>query len=415
MGRVWKPLTAIVSTGLVLSGCTPKPAPPSVNPAYPVSVALQSSAQIQATGVTIGVLTGPLYGEGSDYRMMASGATVAAFRFSLDGLTVTLKTVVDDGTAAGAAAAMQDMIDAGVAGVVVADAGPHLQNAIAEATAANMCALLPYDYSVTAKTPAYHTGADPTMVASALRAAVTASGMTHPFAVVQPGYESTVAWANSTQWDGDAGSTAQAIAQLVGGGQVDELVIEAAAITQAALVSQVQTQLGNQQLPIVLTPEALTPVFNDGLTQAGAVPVAMMTVGQDTSDAVALRPDASGEAISAYLQSVRMAADNPNIQNVFGDNSFASASGGADAAAHDAVVALVRAAEKAGSTSRASVASALASLSLTQSDGLAGAALDFTATTPLDPGAIVTLFASPQNPGLRPDGRTTALTWVPVS
>jgi len=408
-------MTATILAGMLLCGCTAKPASTaSVTPVFPAAVTLTSSAGLQATGITIGVLTGPFDGEGSDYREMASGACVAAFRFGLGGLTVTLTTVADDGTLAGTASSMQTLIDAGVAGVVVADAGPHLQDAISEAVAANIPTLLPYDYSVPATAPAYHTGPDASMVGGALKAAAAAAGMA-PIAVVQPGYETVAAWTQTTQWDGDAGSTAQAVVQAVSDGQADEVVIEAPAITQAALVSQLQVQLGNQQLPIILTPQALTPTFNDGLTQTGAAPVALMTIGQNTSDAVALQPDTNGDAMSAYLQSVRMAADSPTTTNVFGDNSFASASGGADTASHDAVVTLVRAAEKAGSTNPSAIASALAALSLTQSDGLAGNPLNFNSKTPLDPNAVVTLFASSQNAGLRPAGSDTALTWVPMS
>jgi len=305
------------------------------------------------------------------------------------------------------------LIDAKVAGVVVADAGPHLQDAISAAAAANVATLLPYDYSVKTTVPAYHTGADPSMVAKALKTATLISG-SKPVAVVQPGYESTVTWPQTVDWNGDAVAAAQAVAQMVSDGAADELVVEASAITQAALVSQVQTQVGNQQLPIVLTPQALTPVFNAGLTQAGAVPVALMTVGQDASDSVALRPDSRGDAMSAFLQSVRMAADNPSVKNVFGDASFASASGGADVGAHDAVVALVRAAEKAGSTDPSQVASAFVGLTVTQADGLAGETLDFGNGTALDPSAVVTLYATSQNAGLRPAGRGTFLTWVPI-
>jgi hypothetical protein len=106
--------------------------------------------------------------------------------------------------------------------------------------------------------------------------------------------------------------------------------------------------------------------------------------------------------VAAYFTGLRLAANNPGCLNVFGDDNFSAAAQTADIPSHDAVVALVRAVDKAGSTDPAAVKSALTSLYLSGADGLAGPGLNFTSGDALSADDIVTLHASTQDPGLRP-------------
>ena len=419
MKRRW---SAIVLTAVLLAGlsaCTTKDVPPpSASPAYPASVALPSTPQIQFSGLAIGVLTAPLAGPGAEYRQVANGAQIAAFRFGLDGLKITFQIAADDGTSEGALAAMQTLLDAKVAGVIVAGAGDHLNDALSAAAAAGMPVLLPYDYSIRAAAPIYRTGPSAAALATGLKNAVTSSDVSHPLVITQSGYAATTGWGQALAYTDDPVATAQAAVQAVNDGQADTVVIEAAADVQSAIVNQIQSLEGNKQLPIVLTPQALTPAFSANLGEVADLRGVLMTVGQNTGDAVALQQDAQGQRTSAFLQSVRMAADNPGVKNIFGDGPIAPVAYCADTASHDAVVVLVRAAEKVAAGSAPNMAAALIGLSLSDTDGLVGGPLDFTQPDALGANQIVTLFASSQTPGLRPalpENTTEPLTWVAIT
>lgn len=219
--------------------------------------------------------------------------------------------------------------------------------------------------------------------------------------VVENGYQTDATWnGQPIIYGGDPTKTAQAVAKAISDG-ADSLVIEASAKVQSAVVTAVQTQLQQQQLPMVLTPQALTPGFASNLGPVGDLRGVLMTVGQNTDDAAALGTGPNSEAISAFLQAVRMAADAPGVNDVYGDGDFAAAASFADPASHDATVAKVRAAEKAASD-KTSVAVALASLKLGATDGLVGGSLDFSTPQALSSSNILTLFASSQTTGLRP-------------
>jgi hypothetical protein len=81
---------------------------------------------------------------------------------------------------------------------------------------------------------------------------------------------------------------------------------------------------------------------------------------------------------------------------------FASVVQAADVPSHDAVVALVRAAELVGTTAAPAVREALAGGALDQPQGMAGPPLDFRYSDALAAGSVRTLDASTSNPGLRP-------------
>jgi len=404
----------------MLCGCTPQVPPepsPSVTPVFPAAVGLVSSAGLQARGVTIGLLVGPLAGPGSDFRQVVNGAKVAAFRFGLDGLNVSFRVIGDDGTAPGAWSGMRALIEENVAGVVVASAGVHLAEALQEATDAGMPVLLPYDYTDQVSPPVYRTGPDADVVRAAIESTLSASGVSHPVVVRQDDYTITSGWGQELSYSGDPVATGQAVVKAVTDGGADVVVVEASGDVEASIVSNVQALMGSRQLPVVLTPQALTPAFSAGLGAVADLRGVLMTVGQDTGDTVALQSGVRGDRTSAFLQAVRMASDNATTLNVFGDDTFASVAAYADVASHDAVVALVRAAEKVADGDAQSEAAALTGLSLTDMDGLVGGPLDFSSADALSASSIVTLFASSQAAGLRPatpDGTTPPIAWVAV-
>jgi hypothetical protein len=69
-------------------------------------------------------------------------------------------------------------------------------------------------------------------------------------------------------------------------------------------------------------------VFAGSLQEAGGtLSGRLLTVGTDTGDAVALRSDASGRGMSAFLAGLRMLASDPQAQNLTGDREFAAVAG----------------------------------------------------------------------------------------
>ena len=401
---------------MAVAGCSAPVTPAS--PAIPASVALASSKQIQTSSVTIGLLVGPLDGEGSEYRQVANGAEVAGFRFGLGGLTVNFKTVSEDGTADSAKKAMQTLIEAGVTGVIVADAGPHLADALDAASTAGIATLLPYDYANQVSAPIYRTGPSAETLAAGLKTALANAHVSRPVVVSQNGYEITGVTDDvneSLTYVGDPVTTASAVTLAISNTQADAVIIEAPAVVQADIVTHIQALLGDKQLPIILTPQALTPAFAAGLGPVADLRGVLITVGRNTDDMVALQTGPQGDNMSAFLQAVRMAADSPTARNIFGDDSFASAAAYADTASHDAVVCLVRAAEQVAAGSAATVSAALGGLSLDINEGLAGGLLKFSSTETLAANQVITLYGSSQNPGLRPqptDNTVTRLSWV---
>jgi len=414
-----QPLTIALAACLsvaALTACATQTTTPS-DPVFPVSVALETSEQLQF-GMTIGILMGPLDGEGSEYRKVVNGAKVASFRFELGGLPVNFSVAHDDGTAEGAKHAIETLITSDVAGVIVAGAGPHLSDALAAAAAANLPTLLPYDYANQAKGPVYHTGPDSAALATGMKRALSAAKISRPVVVQQEGYElDGLAGIDDEPlaYAGDPALIARVILRQIDDSLADAAVIEASAQAQAAIVTHLQTELGDKQLPIILTPQALTPAFSDGLGPVADLRSVMISVGQNTDDTVALQPGDKGDEMSAFLQAVRMAADSSTTTNIYGDDTFASAASYADTASHDAVVALVRAAEAVAEGKSASIAEAFAAgLTLSSQNGLVGAPLNFSSTSALNEGNVVTLYASSQGAGLRPaqGDKTTPLTWV---
>ena len=74
----------------------------------------------------------------------AEGTQVAAYRLDLGGQPVTLEVADDQGTEDGARAAVEQLVNARVSGIVAATTGDHVLPALADAAAADTAVLLPY-------------------------------------------------------------------------------------------------------------------------------------------------------------------------------------------------------------------------------------------------------------------------------
>jgi|GEM_PF-4717179 len=217
---------ALLATALALTACESKTDPalsPSVTPAASIPVTL--------------TLTSP-----------AEGARVAAYRFGLSGAKVDLVTAQDDGTTTGLQTAIDSLASQSVAGIVVAAAGPHVDQTLAGLHVT--VPLLPYDTPVTRIPGVWATGPSRTAVAAATVQAMKDAGVSRPFLLVQQG------------WTIPSGITATATAQVGSGdplptqvltdldsGAVDAVLIAASADVQASLVAAIQQGLGTRQAP----------------------------------------------------------------------------------------------------------------------------------------------------------------------
>ena len=405
---VW--CAGLAGVALFLTGCGPKPSPtPTPSPAPAVTVPLSLTGPAAGDDIRIGLVLPPVQGEGSEYRDAAEGAQVAAYRFRLSGAHVTVVAAQEDGTAVGIETALASLAEQSVSGIVVGTAGAQLRQALAAAPV-RVPVLLPYDSPDAPLTDVWTTGPSRAGIAAALRQALTDSGVSRPFALVEQGWtlpSSIVPVATaSVQADGELPG---AVVDAIEAGIADSVVIAGSATTQAGLVVGVQQGLGSWQAPVFLTPEAQTPAFGEAVTRAGAGDGVLISVGSDTDDPAALEQGLAGQRASAFFVALRLAAGDDACKTAFGDAPFASVAQSADTASHDAVVALVRAVEKAGSTSPDAITTALSGLTLDQSQaGLAGPALRFASATALADADVVPVFASAQNPGERPQDATDA-------
>lgn len=415
------------------------PAPAEAVPAT-VPVAISGAKVPKSTKIGVVITLGT--GEGSEWNEAAQGALVAQKRLAMGGTDVELVTRNDSGTADGAEAAVQQLVDQGVAGIVVASSGSHVSGALSAAAAAKVPVVLPYaaagdgDSWSTAPTSASTGAAIEQALGDAKAPLLVDLGGGSPRGVqvshvVNAGdaaddtsLATTVAQrtgaqtADAGQTDGDqAGTDQTGTADGADGGAApvavdsDAVVVSGPADRQAAFLAALQA--ADVSVPVVLTADATSPAFGPALLAAdGSLSGTFTTVGVETDDALALSSDASGRAMSAYLAAVRVLADDDDAENLTGDQAFSAVAWAADARSHDAVVALVRAVAAAKSTEPAQVTDALADLRLGVDDGVAGPSLDFTRSQAMRSSATV-LSASSQSLGLRPTTTDSApqLVW----
>lgn len=414
MRRVAVAVAASLTAALALSGCSSST--PS-SPAAPAAVALAAPGVPTMTIGVIVTLSSPL-GEGSDWSKAAEGAQVAAYRYKLGGSQITLKAVDDKGSPEGAVTAVDQLVQAGVSGIVLASEGTHVQAAVSEAAKSGTPVLLPYEMD-----PARVSGAawltgptkDPVAAAtaaaagSAARTLVLNGGGGVPTTLTAPKVETVNA-------DDAQSRIVSLIKKHVKNDGTDVVVVTGAAAVQAKVERAVQG--ANITLPVVLGPQATSPTFSSALAaKGGSLNGNFVSVGTNSGDIVALQADADGQAMSAFLAGVRGAAADSQLKDYFDGASFSLVAPLADSRSHDCVVALVAAASKAGNTKPADVAAALTGMPVTHSQGLAGPPLTFTAPSALAADAVVPLRASTRETGLRPSTNAVSdqLTWFEPS
>lgn len=404
--HLWTTLAALT---LVATGCSSSsddergPASGPGAAASPVGVVVDSgSDEPLRVGVVVS-LRSPA-GEGQDWLEGAEGARAAAYRLTAGGGSVDLEVIDDSGTANGAITAVEQLVESGVSGIVMATGGRHVQGALEASAAANVAILLPYYRSQTALPDnAFRTGPNEAAVAAALLSALDTQALAKPFVLTADGVTADdVGSADALAYRGrNIEKLVRRITASRSNGTIDSVVIAASATTQAEISSALRGRV--KDLPILLTPEAMTPTFGDSLeADAGTIASRLASAGVDASDTTTMTSTPAADAVAAYFAALRLAAGDPKVTDLFGDASFAAAAGAADTASHDAVMAVAAAAAAAGSADPTAVLAAFDGLTVDAADGLAGPALDFSASDALSGDDVVALLATVQDPGVRP-------------
>ncbi|MBE7324221.1 ABC transporter substrate-binding protein [Nocardioides sp. Y6] len=404
MSRRLRALPALAALALVASACSEDTSPSDkADPVGGVPVEITDSTPEDPVRIGVVVTLRSEDGLGEGLLSAAAGAQVAESRLELGGGEVMLEVADDRGTAEGARAAISDLVGQDVSGIVVATTGDHLTAALRAASDAGTPVVAPYLRDPSLDLPGvWATGPDDPTIAERLQETLDADGLLRPFVVTGDGVAVDVDAAASGSLDATGPKElARQVARRARSGGVDSVVVGASAPNQAAFVAALQG--ADTDVPVHLTPEALSPEFASALVEAGGTTMGdMATVGTDATDATSLGQGDRAEAVAAYFAALRLLAGDPEAKDLFGSAPFAQEADGADIASHDAVVGLVVAAAEADSVDPAAVKDALAGLQLTRAQGLAGPPLDFTDASALDREEVVVLRSSGQDPGVRP-------------
>ncbi|WP_028708046.1 branched-chain amino acid ABC transporter substrate-binding protein [Propionicicella superfundia] len=394
-----------------LMGCTPATPAPTPTALEASPIALSVNGGVAGQTVRIGVVAAPVAGEGSQWRAAGEGAVVAQYRFGMGGTEIEIVTALDGGTADSVRRALADLNGQAVSGIVMLSAGPHVRQALLDNTSAAPV-LVPYDPGATGP-GVWATGSTATAQSAAIRSTLEQLGVSAPFVIAGEATATGSLPADPVAYaQGEA--LPKRIVESVEIGTSDSIVIAASAREQAALVTALSGRLGQRQVPIVVTGDALSPQFRQEIARSGLPSAPLIAVGTNTDDAVALTATDAGRRMSAFATANRLASGDPDCTDLFGDEPYATAALWADTASHDAVVSLVRAAEHAGSATPADVSSALAAMVVGPGDGLAGPTLDFTSPGALAAQDVVALHAAVQRLGLRPGENAATVHWFEV-
>lgn len=421
-GRVVASVLALALVG----GCTgdgdetdePTPSGDAVEPA-PVDLGVEGVDGAVRVGVLVS--SGAVGAEGGDVLARAQGAVVAQQRLGGDD-AVELVVRDDRGESEAAVRAVDELVADGVAGIVVGSTGPHLDAALARAAEAGVATVLPYAPAPAGSSTTWSTAPAPAAVGARIASGLAELSYDAPVAVLVDGatLEGVDAVATVSTTSDALGQALTGVEQALGSG-ADSVVVAGPAAAQGQLVAGVQTlaqgdgEGGSGAVAVALTPQAQDPAFTTSLAAAsGVLESSFLTAGPDAGDATTLEAGVAGNSAAAFFAALRSAAGDPEVLDLLG-GSFSAVAAAADIVSHDAVVALVRAAEAAGSTEPADVAVALAGLTPGPADGLAGPSLDFSRAQALPDDAVEVLVATTDDPGVRPattaDTAPAALFW----
>ncbi|RRD05935.1 amino acid ABC transporter substrate-binding protein [Arachnia propionica] len=417
-GRRTHGVFALLLAGMLCVGCTgqePDPEPsftPVAAPPQPVALTAEGLPEKVRIGVIVTLSSAP--GEGADWPLAAEGARVAAERFQMGGHDVEIVVADDRGTPAGSSAAVDELVTQGVSGIVLATSGTHVVDAIAAARTHDTAVLLPYlTEDRYLADGAWATGLLRSTHDEAFHQTLEVQGGSHVIQVTAPGSIKPLRFApqDEVYFDPGAQDHDEFLKELTEAAAegADTIVILGDATTSALATAAVRSSgLG---LPIILTNAATSPTFSTTLLETtGSLNGTYWTVGLPTDDPAGSRPDATGSSVTAFLNAIHSTAQNPEATRYFEQSPFSDVAYAADAASHDATVALVTAAAQAGSSDPKIVLATLPGMSATHDHGLVGPSLNFSRPAALVDGGPVPLVGTTDHATERP-GQGPMLRW----
>lgn len=429
-------VAVVAATAFVVVAATRSGVQPAADPvAVTVPVALSESKA--PAGLKIGlVLTLGQDAEGAEWASAAQGAEVAKYRLGLGGTKISYIVEDDHGTAAGANDAVATLAKADVSGIVVASSGSHIDSAVSAAAKAGIPTVLPYS-PLPEGAPMGTWSLAPTNAAVVAAMNNSIDQFSHTILLnAGGGAPAGLRTAETMQpQDSDLNALAAAAASRTGadpaangayaGGatstpaaadapsvKADALVVAGSPARIAELVAALQAR--QVTVPILLAPAAASSTFAQTLSEkGGTVSSQLRTFGTSAGDSTALGRDNDARAMSAFLQALGQLAGDGNATNLTKDAAFAQVAPGADARAHDAVLAFVHAAALAGSDDPARIRDRLSDVQVGAGNGIAGAPLDFSTST-LNNAPVQMMYATGQSLGLRPVAKdASTLSWFP--
>lgn len=406
--------TTIAATmTLALTACT---GDDDGSPLPPADVALSiDGVEDMSLGLVVSSTSAP--GEGADHTGSAAGAELAAYRLRLGETPVDLTVVDDQGDADEAVAVVQDLVDQGVSGIVLATSGSHVLPALSAASDAGVPVIAPYlRTSDSLPDGVWVTGPSEDEISAGIAEAMDADEVGSPTVITAD--DVPVPAASSVAEVAFSGAVLDDVLEdlddAVEEGDTDSVIVSAAAQSQGAILAALQG--AQPDLPVYQTPEALSPSFAASLSSnEGTTSGRFVAIGSPATDTATLGSSQAAGSAAAYFAALRLAAGDPAFMSGLDGAPFAELAADADLPSHDAVIALVRAAASAESSDPAAVLQALSSLTPGVEESLAGPALDFTSVDALPAENVTPLYATTQTPGVRPADLAPALTWFPLS
>ncbi len=375
-----------------------------------VSAEPDLAIKTSVSGAKVGMILSSS-GPGADVKDLAAGAYVAAFRLNgakAGGQNVELVVADDNGTPDGATAAVTSLVDQGVVGIVYASTGEQLLAGAATAAQAGVAVVYPYaDDPRIAEQGATSYIAAPTIAQSAAELAqhVSKAKLTKVALVRQAGAY------------GDAGKAALAAAGM---SFVSDTPVTGDAVDGKAIVA------GSPDAVIVWTESGPALTTADALSRAGfagallfgdrvAVPAFAHTLAASLAPAVVDGVLSAGSWAGADLPTASADAFFLAKENAVSSGAVAADMAVADFRSHDAVLALVKAAED--GANRAGVLDALKTVSTAGLSGAVGAPVDFSDQLAFgdDNVALLTYSNIQDGSGRYPTDATAGGHWLAVS
>jgi hypothetical protein len=381
--------------------------PRTTNESGAPAVALKTAVKDTKVGLIVSSA-----GPGADLKDMAAGAYIAAFRLNdakVGNDHVQLIVEDDNGTPDGATTAVSNLVDQGVIGIVYASQGEQLLAGAATAAEKGVAVVYPYaDDARIAEQGATSYVAAPTIKQVALKLAdyVKSNDMSTIALVRQAGAYGDAGKAALTdaglKFDSDTPVTATdpVPGRSIAASHPDAVIVWADAAT--SLVAADAMSAGGYTGALLFGDRAAVPSFAHGIAASLAPPVNDGALSAGTWAG----PDLPTSAADAFYLAREEAVSSGAVG---ADLTFA------DFRSHDAVLALVYAAEQ--KADRASVLDGIKSVATGGVVGTVGAPVDFSKQLAVSDGDVALLsYSTLQDGGGRyPTDATAGGHWIAVT